>query len=759
MSELSKLHRKIADEMAAKPAPLPRAAFPEHAIPDEEGPEASAEPAQRFAALRIAIAGAGLLASAAILWAGLDTDHVLLPVGLSLAGLAGTALVLFGDTSRRRLLSPAERKGDRDWEAREADTARLAIHDALGDMAILRDGRGLILDANEIFCRSTGVAKPEGLRCDALGLDLRPAGTSGRYTVRFVTTDGPRMFDWHDVLIRDGASGSLRIVSVGRDMTDTVNAARDSKEALRRAEAESLAKSRLLATVSHEIRTPLSGILGMSDLLDQTRLSPQQSNYLAGMRQSGHDLVQLVDDLLDCASMEAGRFVLRPSGQTLRPLVESVVEMLSHRAHEKGIEIASTVAADVPESVLIDGPRLKQVLFNVVGNAVKFTKTGGVLVSCIEQGGALVLRVSDTGPGMSTADQVRIFDAFEQAGDAAAQAAGTGLGLAISRRIIQAFGGDITVTSRLGAGSIFEIRLPLASSSLARAPERHRLLSASHVLLVAPKGPAAEALAATIETLGGRCRVVSDLAQARHLLQGDDTRAAALTDIIVDHRQSDLFRDLCKAIPDLEGGHLRRTYLVNPEERSQQPLHQTDGFHAWLIRPLRERSLVAVLTGELKGIEVRDALNDNRPVLRDQPEVSTPQQCRIILAEDDPVNAAILQATLQRSGHAVTLVTDFTALQVALEAGLEARLTGKGQPPLLVTDLNMPGGSAVTMLQRLRRSERARAGAARLPVIVQTSDRREQTRRDLLEAGADVVLEKPIDAATLAATISRLIAG
>ncbi|WP_082479940.1 ATP-binding protein [Rhizobium sp. Leaf384] len=771
MSEPFRLQRTIIEHLSRAPAeeqeavhdPVrPRAAFPELDISPltvADLPSGST----RLSAIRPAIAGVGIVASAALLAVGLQTDLLLLPLCLALAGLAGIAL-LWRD-GRREGSALAEGAGDRAWEAREASTARFSLHDALGDMAILRDAKGRILEANETFRALTGSPAPEGRECAAFGLDLRPIGTSGRYTVEFRTAEGSRCYDWHDVLTRDPGSGTLRIISVGRDITDNVSAARNNEAALRRVEAESQAKSHLLATVSHEIRTPLSGILGMSDLLDQTRLTPQQANYLAGMRQSGHDLVQLVDDLLDCASMEAGRFVLRPTRQDLRPLIESVVEMLSHRAHAKGIEIASTIAADVPDMLSIDGPRLKQILFNVVGNAVKFTTTGGVLVSCAEQQGTLVLRVTDTGPGMTAGDQSRIFDAFEQAGTTAAQAGGTGLGLAISRRIAQAFGGDISVSSRLGSGSLFEIRFPLQTSRLPLASARSRTLSTSRVLLIAPKGPASDALAATVETLGGRCRVASTAAEAERLLQAatDAENGERLTDLIVDHRCAALFRKICSERPDLDAVPLRRTYLANPEERIQQPLHQTDGFHAWLIRPLRERSLVAVLKGQLKGMEVRDAINDNRPILRDAVDVASTfvphVEPTVLLGEDDPINAAILKRTLERAGHAVRHVVDFAALDEMLIRTSPAATIDGPALKILITDLNMPSGDALTMLRHLRLREQATEGRSRLPVIVQTSDRRPETHSALLQAGADAILAKPADPRQLVELVARLIAG
>src|SRR5690606_24008990 len=169
---------------------------------------------------------------------------------------------------------------------------------------------------------------------------------------------------------------------------------------LRDAEEASAAKSRQMATVVHELRTPLNGILGMTYLLGQTKLSPEQQNYLSGIRQSGHALAQLVEDLLDHSTMEAGRFRLNNRTANVRQLIESVVEMLAPRAHEKGIEIAVTMVAGLPELLEFDPGRLRQVLFNVVGNAVKFTQKSGILLKTSVEESDIVIEVIDSGPGM-----------------------------------------------------------------------------------------------------------------------------------------------------------------------------------------------------------------------------------------------------------------------------------------------------------------------------------------------------------------------
>jgi signal transduction histidine kinase/CheY-like chemotaxis protein len=610
------------------------------------------------------------------------------------------------------------------------------------------DGR--IDQANGVFRRMCGRTDVGGLTCASLGLSFEPRPDPDRFSVRFATPAGGRLYDWHDVVIREPGSGRLMRHSIARDVTEEVQAARRGEEARLRAEEASQAKSRLLATVTHEIRTPLSGILGMSHLLAQTQLSAEQRNYLADMQQSGHALVQLVEDLIDFSALSAGRFQLHPSEQELRLVIENVVEMLSHRAHEKGIEIGAAIDATVPVRVAFDAARLRQVLFNVIGNAVKFTETGGVLVTADVTGGQIRIRVDDSGPGMSADELARVFEDFEQAGDDAQRSKGTGLGLAISRRIMEAFGGNLTASSIAGEGSRFEIRFPVEGADPAAHPRRG-ILTAAHVLLLAPDGPASTALASTIETLGGQCHRATSLSAARGFVAKVLAGRLPLTDIIVDHRHAAQFRELLSLEPAIERQPWRRTCLISPEERTSHPVNRMGGYEAWLIRPLREKSLVEVLLGRLTGIEKRDGINDNRPMLRAEPPkaAAAPQEGRrVLLAEDDPVNALVLRKMLERAGHAVDHVGDFAAL--------EAFLQGKDAPGLVVTDFNMPGGDGLDLLRRLRGGE-APTNWSRVPVVVLTSDARRDLHRLLLASGAQAVLTKPAEPERLLAEVARLL--
>ena len=358
-------------------------------------------------------------------------------------------------------------------------------------------------------------------------------------------------------------------------------------------------------------------------------------------------------------------------------------------------------------------------------------------------------------PGMNAREQARVFDEFEQAGTHAQRAGGAGLGLAISRRIMEEHGGSLTLSSIPGTGSTFQIRFPALGCDLSTASlARKDVLGMSRVLVMAPAGPASAALSATIRTLGGSCERAETLEGAQAAAVKALSMGLPLTDIIVDHRHAAQFRRLLAHIPSLEQQQLRKTYLINPEARNGRQINQMDGYDAWLIRPLREKSLVEVLRGRMKGMEVRDAFNDNRPMLREVPALrDRPAEGGVLLAEDDPVNAFMVRSVLERAGHTVRVVDDFGALAVTLfDAPAGARIT----PELIISDLNMPGGDGLSMLERLRQHER-QEGVKPVPVIILTSDTQPDMRRKLLSAGASAVLSKPADPKALTAEIDRLL--
>ncbi|CVI59914.1 MULTISPECIES: hybrid sensor histidine kinase/response regulator [Agrobacterium] len=740
MSELARLRQKVSDELglaatAAQPADRVEA-ITRHAD-EEHAPDARSIAFYVAVSLSLGAFSAALIALA-----------MPYAITVALATLFGAVLVgvllyaLFSEPSRH----PVALDEGSYLRLRQAQNRSLIaeMQEFMGDIVVVRDMNRRIVEANRVFREITGCAAPEGLSCEEIGIAFRPGDKVHAYDVEIATPFGQRIFSWHDVVTRDLASSRLLISSIARDVTEERLALAEREDARLRAEKADAEKARLLATVSHEIRLPLSGMLGMNHLLSQTKLNEEQRNYLDGMRQSGQSLVQLVEDLLDYSTMEAGRFRLNPRAENLRRLIESIVEMLAHRAHEKGIEITSFVAPNVPDHLDFDPARLRQVLFNLLGNAVKFTQEGGVVIRARMSDDELHITVEDTGPGMSRAEQARIFGEFEQAGPLSQRSAGTGLGLAISARIVREFGGRLTVSSRKGKGSTFKLAFRPAGAPAEMAdPGRRHCLRHTNVLLIAPKGVAAAVTMEAIEAFGGRCTLIHQPDGLEKLRKGSAARAVELTDIIVDQRSSPLFRD---ALKDWPPQNVRRTLLVSPEER---PSTMHVAFDAWLIRPLREKSLIDVLCGRLRGIERRDAINDNHPDVGFSSRVTeVGSGIEILVAEDDAVNQRIIRVVLEKSGYIVRAVEDFEALRQSVEPGA-SRL-----PDLIVSDLNMPGGEGLNVLPELLHTLK---GETNIPVIVLSADTSDATAEILLKAGVGAVLAKPADPRRLIEEIRRLV--
>ncbi|CUX36008.1 MULTISPECIES: hybrid sensor histidine kinase/response regulator [Rhizobium/Agrobacterium group] len=740
MSELAKLREKVSDGLGLAPV----AAQPGDRV-DATRQHAGAEheigsgPISSYIAISLSV---GAFSAALIALA------VPYAVTVALASFFGVVLVgvlfyaLFGKTAPGKV-ALAE---DLDVRLRQTQNRSLIaeMQESMGDIVVIRNLDRRIVEANRIFREMTGCSAPEGLSCEEIGIAFRPGDKVHAYDVEIATPFGQRIFSWHDAVTRDLASSRLLISSIARDVTEERLALAEREDARLRAEKADAEKARLLATVSHEIRLPLSGMLGMNHLLSQTKINEEQRNYLDGMKQSGQSLVQLVEDLLDYSTMEAGRFKLNPRAENLRRLIESIVEMLAHRAHEKGIEITSFVSPDVPDYLDFDPARLRQVLFNLLGNAVKFTREGGVVIRARMVEGELQMTVEDTGPGMSEREQARIFGEFEQAGPMSQRSAGTGLGLAISARIVREFGGSLTVSSHRGRGSIFTLSFrPGGAPAAMPDPGRRHCLQHTNVLLIAPKGVAAAVTMEAIEAFGGKCVLVHQPEDLQRLQDGAADLGADLTDIIVDRRVSLLFRD---ALKDWPQQNIRRTLLVSPEER---PSTMHVSFDAWLIRPLREKSLIDVLCGRLRGIERRDALNDNHPDVGFSSRLKEGASgVDILVAEDDAVNARIIRAVLEKSGYIVRAVDDFQALRQSLAPGA-ARL-----PHLIISDLNMPGGEGLEVLPELLGTLE---GERNIPVIVLSGDARADTAEILLKAGAAKVLAKPTDPRQLVEEIRRML--
>lgn len=626
---------------------------------------------------------------------------------------------------------------DTAWHANSTAASVAAMFDALGDIFVTLDETGRITVTNRTFTEATGVTAPMGLTLTEAG--LVPRETEAGIEVTTGSGAGKRHWAWRQTMSREPRSGLLVTHAIGRDVTAERHARAMTVEARAKAEAASTAKTRFLATVSHEIRTPLNGILGMTHLLSQTEVTPEQASYLKTVRESGHSLLSLIEDLLDTTSIEAGRFHLRQGPCDPRQLVESSCELMAAAAHEKGIEIASHVAPDVPETIESDDGRLKQILFNLIGNAVKFTWRGGILVELEKRDNLLVFHVSDSGPGLRPEDQTRIFEEFERADDSSTRRhGGAGLGLSISSRIVAALGGRLFVTSTLGKGSRFTFTLPLATNSAALRPAQQFArapLAGKAALIFAPEGPVSRCLVRSIREHGGRAIDAHDQAGIETALA--ELGVISISDLLIDRRLALASPRLVEEI----AGRLRsasRTVLIAPEDSRDLELSPELAAGKWLVRPVRATSLVDVLT-------LRDDRSERD---RATAPIAAPALLRpsdaptfdILLAEDNPVNAMVVRTMLAREGHRVTLVGD--GLQL-VDAALD-RPDGKCRFDLAITDISMPELDGTDAIRQIREAEAAEQ-LRRLPIIVLSADGQAATRDAALAAGADGHAEKPID--------------
>ena len=481
-------------------------------------------------------------------------------------------------------------------------------------------------------------------------------------------------------------------------------------------------RERYLALLSHELRTPLNGVLGMAGLLAETRLAADQRTYLAAVRDCGEHLLGLVNDILDLARLDAGQLTLHPAPVQVHRLLQSTAELLSPRAQAKDLEIGWYVPAGVPV-IRADEGRLRQILFNLAGNAVKFTEAGGVLLSVeTRPSGAdrLAVRflVTDTGPGVPQADRERIFDVFTQAtAEHGARVDSSGLGLAVVRRLAAAHDGRAGVDAPAEGGSRFWFE---ADFAIEAAVPNERALDGRVVVVASPNPIVRQAARGLIEAAGGEAVTVSAL-----------TDAPAGAVVLLDHAMGDAHGRRGRMLKPAPGHP--SVILLAPEDRDSIGRYRAAGFAGYLIKPLRAVSLVERVQAALDGA-VASAAPDERADAQAAPGA------RILLVEDNPINALLARSLLEREGCAVDRVADGHAALAAVAGS---------HYDLILMDLRMPG------MDGRETSEALRARGCRTPIAALTADAFEEDRRACLAAGMDDFLTKPLKPAVLQAMLRR----
>jgi two-component system, sensor histidine kinase and response regulator len=521
-------------------------------------------------------------------------------------------------------------------------------------------------------------------------------------------------------------------------------------ELKRRAEAANRSKSEFLANMSHEIRTPMNGIVGMTELIRDTALSDEQQEYLRSIEISADHLLEIINDLLDFSKIEEGRVDLEENPIMLRGLLGQTLRSMSSRAVQKGLELVFDVAPEVPDALLGDAGRLRQVLINLVGNAVKFTDRGAIELTVqqleSEPGVAvLAFRVSDREVGIPLEQQERIFDPFEQ-GDASTtkRFGGTGLGLAICRRLVALMGGEISLESEPGVGSSFSFsaRFKLQSEPLAQ-PEENRLLAGVSVLVVDDVAHNRLLLAGLLDRLGMKVHLARDasaaLCQLGVLLKEGALPRLLLTDIY---------------LPDMDGWELARRLREDPAfDRLQIGIMLSAGIHGAAER-CRELGIEGSLIKPVIDEELRDTLltmlRGERRFRQDTTASANRERgaLLVLVADDVEINREILRVILEKRGHQVRTVGDG---QEALEA---CRSTAFD---LVFMDIQMPVMDGYQAIGAIRAREAQSGG--RTSIVAMTAYALDTDREHCLAAGADDYLSKPARQSEVTALLERRFPG
>ena len=636
------------------------------------------------------------------------------------------------------------------------------------------DERGIITFANDKFCSVSQYSREELLGHDHRIVNSKyhseeffaglwktiKLGEVWKGEIKNRAKDGS--FYWVDSTIvpfRDRLGKPKQFIVIRTDITGLKQIEEELRAAKDAAEGASRAKSEFLANMSHEIRTPMNGIIGMTELALDTQLTVEQREYLNMVKTSGASLLTLINDILDFSKIEAGKLDLDVSDFPLRQSIGETLKTLGFRAHQKGLELAWRVAQDVPDYLAGDASRVRQVLVNLVGNAVKFTERGEVVVE-IERDpqsteAVVVLHfcVRDTGIGIAREKQDMVFGAFTQADSSTTRKyGGTGLGLAITRRLIDLMGGKLWLESEPGVGSAFHFTIRFEKASAQPTPDYPdpKILSHASILVVDDNETNRIILVEMLARWGMQVATAKNAREALEILTRSGNRDphfdAVISDLQMPHM--DGFEFVENIRKSVQFGQIPVLMLSSSAQQGEHEHCRQLGISAYLAKPIQPSELLdAILNAlSLHAGEPSEALDKTHDKTQEVlPQSDWRQGMKVLLAEDNAVNRTLATRLLQKHGHTVVVVENGRQAVEALE---------RETVDLVLMDVQMPEMDGLEATAAIREKEKKTGD--HLPIIALTAHAMKGDREKCLAAGTDDYLTKPIRTADLFAAVERL---